>query len=69
MKIGHSESAVVGTSDRHYIFVNVAYENATVEVLDVMGKRWYNLTDLPQDLSNPSATICGNQLYVIGQHG
>jgi hypothetical protein len=37
-----------------------------VEVLHVPSKRWYKLTDLPHPLHLPSATICGNQLYVIG---
>ena len=74
MQIGHSEPAVVSTSDRHYIFViggNVPYDrNATVEVLDVKSKRWYTLSNckLPLNISKPSATICGNQLYVIGEH-
>ena len=76
MKIGRSESAVVSTSDPHYIFViggnNVFYaEPAAVEVLDVRNKRWYNLSNckLPQDLFKPSATICGNQLYVMEEDG
>ena len=74
MNIGRSDTAVLSTSDGLYVFViggNVSlYEYATVEILDVKGKRWYNLTKLPQDLSKPSATICGNQLlYVIGEHG
>ena len=29
-------------------------------------RRWYGLTNLPRPLSFPSATICGNQLHVIG---
>ena len=29
-------------------------------------RRWHQLTDLPQPLSLPSATICGDQLNVIG---
>ena len=74
MNIGRSEAAVVSTSDRHYIFViggnNVSFDgNGTVEVLDVKSKRWHNLTKLPLDISKPSATICGNQLCVIGEHG
>ena len=34
----------------------------------VKSRRWYKLTDLPQPLSYPSATICGDQLSVIGGH-
>ena len=29
-------------------------------------RRWHKLTDLPQPLPIPSATICGDQLNVIG---
>ena len=74
MNIRRSETAVLSTSDHHYIFVIggnclIFNEPATVEVLDVKSKRWHKLTKLPHDLSKPSATICGNQLYVIGEHG
>ena len=40
---------------------------ATVELFQVKSRRWYKLTDLPQPLSYPSATICGDELYVIGR--
>ena len=39
---------------------------ATVELFQVKSRRWYQLTDLPQPLDGPSATICGDQLNVIG---
>ena len=39
---------------------------ATVELFQVKSRRWYKLTDLPQPLPCPSATICGDQLHVIG---
>ena len=32
-------------------------------------RRWQKLTDLPQPLPIPSATICGDQLNVIGYDG
>ena len=35
---------------------------ATVELLQVTSRRWFQLKDLPQPLIRPSATICGNQL-------
>ena len=41
----------------------------SVELFHLKGKRWYELTDLPKNLSHLSATICGNQLYVIGGDG
>ena len=31
-------------------------------------RRWHKLTDLPRPLTLPSATICGDQLNVIGIH-
>ena len=38
----------------------------TVELFQVKTRRWYELTNIPQPLTYPSATICGNQLHVIG---
>ena len=32
-------------------------------------KRWYELTNLPEAFTSPSATICGNQLFGIGRDG
>ena len=37
-----------------------------VELFQVKSRRWYQLTDLPQPLPLPLATICGDQLNVIG---
>ena len=39
---------------------------ATVELFQVKSRIWYKLTDLPEPLRDPSATICGDQLHVIG---
>ena len=65
--------AVVSTADGKYIFVIGGWAGIncwtdTVEVFQVRSKRWYELTKVPQVLSLPSATICGNQLYVVGHH-
>ena len=38
----------------------------TVELFHVKTRRWYELTNIPQPLKFPSATICSNQLHVIG---
>ena len=38
----------------------------TVELFQVKTRRWYKLTNIPQPLTFPSATLCGNQLHVIG---
>ena len=67
--------AVVSTSDGDYLIViggNVGgcRWTATVELFQVKNRRWHKLTDLPQPLHIPSATIlCGDQLNVIGGDG
>ena len=71
MNTAHSSHAVVSTSDGDYHIVIGGYdsdddETAIVELFRVKSRRWYTLTDLPQPLPLPSATICGDQLHVIG---
>ena len=74
MNTACSSPAVVSTSDGEYLIVIVGYvdegncwtASATVELFQVKSRRWYKLTDLPQPLYDPSATICGDQLNVIG---
>ena len=65
--------AVVSTSDGDYLIVIGGHVGgrwtATVELFQVKNRRWHKLTDLPQPLPLPSATICGDQLNVIGSHG
>ena len=70
--------AVVSTSDGDYLIVIGGDDGhpgikggddcwiSTVQLFQVKTKRWYKLTDLPQPLLKPSATICGDQLNVIG---
>ena len=63
--------AVVFTSDgKHFIviggFGGGGGWTATVELFQVKSRRWHQLTDSPQPLPHPSATICGDQLNVIG---
>ena len=74
MNTARSNTAVVCTSDGNHILViggDVECFNWTVKVefFHVRNKRWYELTDLPQALHRPSATICGNQIHVIGGDG
>ena len=69
MKTAHSRPAVVSTSDGDYHIAIGGYVSdgfATVELFRVKSRRWYTLTDLPQPLPGTSATICGDQLHVIG---
>ena len=73
MNTARAYPAVVSTSDGDYLIAiggsvrNNDDETATVEVFQVKSRRWYKLTDLPQPLPVPSATICGDQLHVIGR--
>ena len=73
MNTGRSDPAVVSTPDGDYLIVIGGYDGyrltATVELFQVKSRRWHKLTDLPQPLTNPSATICGDQLNVIGIDG
>ena len=70
MNTARSKPAVVSTSDGDYLIAIGGYGSygwaATVELFQVKSRRWYKLTDLPQPLPLPSATICGDQLHVIG---
>ena len=76
MNTARSETTVVSSSDGEYIIViggDVGgiggVWTATVELFQVSSRRWHQLNDLPQPLPWPSATICGNQLHVIGSDG
>ena len=71
MNTARYKPAVVSTSDGDYLIVIGGFGNdraatATVELFQVKSRRWYKLADLPQPLLIPSATICGDQLHVIG---
>ena len=68
MNTARSFPAVVSTSGGDYIIVIGGYRGwtGTVELFQVKTRRWYQLTNIPQPLIAPSATICGNQLHVIG---
>ena len=65
-----STSAVASTFDGDYLIAIGGYVGgcwtATVELFQVKNRRWHKLTDLSQPLPLPSATICGDQLNVIG---
>ena len=74
MNTARSDTAVVSTSDGEYLIVIGGSvvggrSTATVELFQVKSRRWHKLTDLPQPLDCPSATICGDQLNVIGIYG
>ena len=66
--------AIVSTSDGDYLIVIGGYIGyscwtAAVELFQVKSRRWHKLTDLPQSLTFLSATICGDQLNMIGHYG
>ena len=71
MNTALSKTSVVSTSDGKYILVigesvGGGRWTARVELFHVRSRRWYELTNLPQALTLPSATICDNELHVIG---
>ena len=71
MHTARSQPAIVSTSDGEYLIVIGGYVNdgswtAVVELFQVKSRRWFQLRDLPGALRTPSATICGDQLNVIG---
>ena len=71
MNTVRSSPAVVSTSGGDYIIViggrgGGGGWTGTVELFQVKTRRWYKLTNISQPLDFPSATICGNQLHVIG---
>ena len=72
LNTARSYPAVVSTSGSDYIIVIGGYcggvaWTGTVELFQVKTRKWYELTNIPQPLTLPSATICGNQLHVIGE--
>ena len=72
MNTARSSPAVVSTSDGEYLIVIggcVGIDwTVTVELFQVKSRKWYKLTDLPQPPFHPSATVCGDQLNVIGDY-
>ena len=73
MNTARYSPAVVSTFDGDYLIVIGGDDGdgdsddwtATVELFQVKNRRWHKLTNLPQPLPTPSATICGDQLNVI----
>ena len=74
MNTARSQHAVVSTSDGGHMNV-IAIGGAgggwidAVELFHTGRRSWSQLTSLPRPLTLPSATICGNQLHVIGDDG
>ena len=66
MKTGRSMTAVVSTPDGEYVLVIAGAGGCSVELFQVSSRRWSEVTELPQPLPQPSATICGNHIHVIG---
>ena len=70
MKTVRSSTAVVSTSDGEYVLViGGGFDGGwtgTVELLQVRSRKWSEVTNLPQPLTFPSATICDNHIHVIG---
>ena len=56
------KSLVVAGGEREYKKMN------TVEVMDVEVLQWSTASSLPRSLSLATATLCGDQVYVLGGH-
>ena len=76
MNTARSYTTAVSSSDGEYIIVIGGWVGgyrggwtATGELFQVSSRRWHQLRDLPQPLPLISATICGNQIHVIGREG
>ena len=72
MNTARSMTTVVSISDGNCIVVIGGYVGvwtATVVLFHVRSRRWFGLTNLPQGLPQPSGTICGNELHVLGDNG
>ena len=75
MNTVRSSPAVVSTSDGGHMNVIAIGGDGdggwidAVELLHTGRRSWSQLTSLPQPLTLPLATICGNQLHVIGRDG
>ena len=77
MNTARSSPAVVSTSDGgHMNVIAIGGRGGgggrwidAVELFHTGRRSWSRLTSLPQPLAQPSATICGNQLHVIGLDG
>ena len=73
MNTARSHHAVVSTSDGGHMNViaiggrGVGRWSEAVELFHTGRRSWSRLTSLPKPLTVPSATICGNQLHVIGR--
>ena len=70
------DAAVVSFPDGNHMNIIVIggrsdgdQKTAAVEVLNTHSQCWSTLTSLPHPDFSPSATVCGNQLYVIGHDG
>ena len=70
MNVACSSPAVVSTADGEYLIVIGGQFSgawtATVQIFQVQSRVWYLFTNLPEPIHIPSATICGENLHVIG---
>ena len=74
MNTARSSPAVVSTSDGQHMNVIVigGYGDRRIDAVELYNtgsSTWSQITSLPQRLTGPSAAICDNQLYVIGNDG
>ena len=74
MNIRRRHAACVGISNIHHMNIIViggvseGGRTTAVELLNTHSLRWSTLTSLPTPLHLPSAVVCGDLLYVIGEN-
>ncbi len=72
MPTKRTNSAVVYTNNTLIVAGGVDNQSlTTVEILNTVNRQWYSVSSLPVAMSDPSATICGDNVYIhphtIGQ--
>ena len=78
MNTPRSSATIVSISDGEYVLVIGGlvkrwflydYWTTNVELFQVRSRSWQQLKELPQPLPCPSATVCGDQVHVLGWDG
>ena len=73
MSIARRSAACVGISNDHHMYImvigghGVGGRTAAVELFNTHSRRWSTLTSLPKPLPSPSAVVCRDLVYVVGE--
>ena len=68
MSTARCRHAVVGYSG-YVIAAGGAGDETSVELFDISCSTWSTVASLPQPLTDITATVCGDRLYVMGHYG